>query len=114
MTASQVAQWVRQHPLSPLEVDCVVAVMLKILDGKCKMPAQEKQRMTQLYDTVCHEPHARLSAEIHTLIAVARADLNEAMGQQIYEQRVLAETIISRPVMKAFKARLRMQGLLDF
>jgi len=31
----------------------------------------------------------------------------------IYEKRVLAETMISRPVMKGFKAMIRQQGLLD-
>jgi hypothetical protein len=32
---------------------------------------------------------------------------------QHYEQRLLAETAISRPVMKQFKAFIREQGLLD-
>jgi hypothetical protein len=32
---------------------------------------------------------------------------------QIYEKRLLAETVISRPVMKQFKAFIREQGLLD-
>ena len=34
------------------------------------------------------------------------------MREHIYETRVLAETAISRPVMKRFKARLREEGLL--
>ena len=37
MNAEQVRQWVLEHPLSPAHVDCATAVMLKILDGKCKM-----------------------------------------------------------------------------
>ena len=31
---------------------------------------------------------------------------------EIYERRLLAETMISRPVMKAYKARLRAAGIL--
>jgi hypothetical protein len=33
------------------------------------------------------------------------------LREQVYEQRVLAETMISRPVMKGFKALLRERGL---
>ena len=33
------------------------------------------------------------------------------MKNAIYERRVLAETAISRPVMKAFKAMIRAEGL---
>ena len=35
------------------------------------------------------------------------------MVERIYEQRLLAETAISRPVMKAYKAMLRTAGVLD-
>jgi hypothetical protein len=31
----------------------------------------------------------------------------------IYEQRLLAETMLSRPVMKGFKAMIREQGLFN-
>jgi hypothetical protein len=42
VNAAHVRQWVLEHPLSPAHVDCATAVMLKILDGKCKMDAEEK------------------------------------------------------------------------
>ncbi len=48
MTAEHVRCWVREHPLSPIHVDCATAVMLKILDGKCKMDAEEKLVMALL------------------------------------------------------------------
>jgi len=35
------------------------------------------------------------------------------MREHIYEQRVPAETMISRPVMKGFKAMIRAEGLFD-
>jgi len=43
LESEQVVLWVETHPLSPLNIDCVVAVMLKILDGKCKMRPEEKR-----------------------------------------------------------------------
>lgn len=111
MTAARVAAWVRTRSLTASDIDCVVAVMLKILDGKCKMSAVEKEVMALLYAAVQGRPGLRLEHGVHDLIAAGRADAGEAMRNRIYEARLLAETAISRPVMKAFKAMLREQGL---
>lgn len=113
MNPEQVAGWLAAHPLAPRHVDCAIAVMLKILDGKCKMRPTEKQVLELLYDQLAGVPGERLGGETHALIAEARGRLDEAMKNRVYEQRVLAETIISRPVMKGFKALIRQQGLLD-
>lgn len=113
MHAQLVADWVRAHSLSPGDIDCATAVMLKILDGKCKMNEVDKIVMEHLYGAVKDRPGLRLGADIHGLIAVARHAADEALKDFIYEKRVLAETAISRPVMKAFKAMIRQQGLFD-
>ena len=99
MIARQVIAWAEAHPLSPLEVDCATAVMLKILDGKCKMSREEKLFMTHLYHAVKARPGERLGRDIHQLIAEAEGHLDDAMRNHIYELRVLAETRISRPVI---------------
>lgn len=109
--SADIAGWVRQHALSPSDVDCATAVMLKILDGKCKMSAIEKLVMERLYDAVKGRPGWRLDADCHALIGAARGDASEALKNFIYEKRLLAETTISRPVMKAFKAMIRREGL---
>ncbi|MGZ5007295.1 MAG: hypothetical protein ACXWE9_02795 [Methylobacter sp.] len=111
MIQDEVALWVQTHPLIPIHVDCATTVMLKILDGKCKMQAAEKQVMERLYDEVKTQPGHLLDASIHLLITQARQDADDAMKNLIYEKRLLAETAISRPVMKAFKAMIRQQGL---
>lgn len=112
MTPAQVTGWLRTHPLMPIQVDCATAVMLKILDGKCRMRPSEKVVMALLYDAVRTQPGERLDAGVHDLIREARTQLDEAMKERVYEQRVLAETVISRPVMKGFKAMIREHGLL--
>jgi hypothetical protein len=110
----QIAAWLQAHPLSPIQVDCAVTVMLKILDGKCKMRPTEKLVMALLYDQINSKPGQLLSEELRELIATSRERSDdEALKMQIYEQRLLAETAISRPVMKQFKAFIRQQGLLD-
>jgi hypothetical protein len=113
MNAGEVARWVAAHPLSPAHVDCATAVMLKILDGKCKMDAAEKVVMAQLYDAVKGREGLLLGAAAHALIAQARGGTDAALRELVYEKRVLAETMISRPVMKGFKALIREQGLFE-
>jgi hypothetical protein len=49
---------------------------------------------------------------VHHLIATARSCPDEKILEEIYEQRLYAEQMISRPVMKAFKAMLRSEGIL--
>ena len=106
-----VGEWVRSQSLSPSDVDCATTVMLKILDGKCKMKVLEKKVMAALYDQVKREPGELMGQDMHDLIAEVRNDLTEADKERVYEMRVLAETRLSRPVMKGFKARIRQDGL---
>lgn len=111
------ARWARQAPLNESDVDCTTTVMLKILDGKCKMNAQEKDVIAVIYQQLKDRPGRLLGADSHALIAQALAaraagGLDEALVERIYEQRLLAETMISRPVMKAYKAMLRASGVL--
>lgn len=113
MIAAHVERWVAANPLAPIEVDCATAVMLKILDGKCKMDESEKLIMAALYDALRGRPGQRFGDAEHALIATARQGADDALKNLIYERRVLAETAISRPVMKAFKAMIRAEGLFD-
>lgn len=113
MTPQQVKHWADNTPLVPSDIDCTTAVMLKILDGKCRMLPQEKAVMTWLYDELKNRRGTVLGPQTHSMIASARQELDEAGRMMIYEQRVLAETRISRPVMKAFKAMIRRTGLFD-
>lgn len=108
-----VYDWADAHPLSPVEVDCATAVMLKILDGKCKMKSSSKVVMEVLYDAVKGRQGNKLNDEIHALIKTARYHSNDELRNQIYEMRLLAETMISRPIMKSFKAMIKEQGLFD-
>ncbi len=105
--------WIESQQLSPVDIDCVTTVMLKILDGKCKMSGPGKRVMEQLYDLLKDRTGHHLHGNTHQLIRQARSEaMSDELRMHIYEQRLLAETMISRPVMKAFKARLRADGLI--
>lgn len=86
MTARHVAGWVKVHSMSPSDVDCATTVMLKILDGKCKMGSVDKIVMEALYDALKHRPGERFGDEFHALIAQARGDLSESLKNFIYEK----------------------------
>lgn len=112
MHTSTAALWAEHHLVDPQHIDCTTTVMLKILDGKCRMNADDKHVISQLYDVVKNRPGKLMEAEYHQLIAQARQGMDEAMVMVIYEKRLLAETMISRPVMKAYKTWLRQAGIL--
>jgi hypothetical protein len=107
------ARWAEQHLTDPVHIDCTTTVMLKILDGKCKMNNADKEVISALYDAIKERPGKLFGEEYHALIAQARQAMDEAMTMFIYEKRLLAETMLSRPVMKAYKAWLRDQGILQ-
>jgi len=108
-----VNEWLENHPLSPIHIDCANTVMLKILDGKCKMKPESKVVMALLYDALEGKTGELLGQETIDLIEAARPMPDEAMKNVIYEQRLMAETMISRPVMKGFKAMIKEEGLLN-
>jgi len=107
-----IESWAEMASLSPVELDCVTAVMLKILDGKCKMSAGEKAVMARIYAVTKFRPGKLLGDDIHRLIVEAAGDESEAMKMRVYEQRLYAETMIGRPTMKSFKAMLRSEGVI--
>ena len=107
-----VTAWATQRVFDPIHIDCATTLMLKILDGKCKMNEEEKQVIAVIYDAVKHTSGSLLESRVHQLIALARIELSEQIIEKVYEQRLYAEQMLSRPVMKAYKAMLRQQGIL--
>jgi len=101
------AVWAAEAGLDPLQIDCVTAVMLKILDNKCKMNPEEQMALIAIY----HEVKGRRSlffdssihAAIHNALHVGLGD----SAQRIHQLRVEAEAAIPKPVMKHFKRFLR-------
>ncbi len=107
------AVWAARTVFDPVQIDCTTAVMLKILDGKCRMFEAEKRAVAAVYAIVHKQPGRLLDAGVHALIRQAQAaPADAALLERVYEQRVLAETAISRPVMKAYKAWLRAEGVI--
>lgn len=101
------AAWARETTFEPAHLDCVTAIMLKILDAKCKMGQAEKTALAAVYDVVKARSGQGLGDEVHALIAAARQQADATLGAAIHEHRVRAEAHIPKPVMKGFKQWLR-------
>ena len=101
------AVWAAQAPLDPLQIDCVTAVMLKILDKKCKMNPEEQVAVMAIYHEVKGRPSPLFDDSIHAAIHNA---MNARLGdsaERIHQLRVQAEGMIPKPVMKHFKRYLK-------
>lgn len=103
------AEWAMETTFSPVDVDCTTAVVLKILDNKCKMLPGEKLAVQAVYDAVRHLPAELFGGEVHSVIDQARR-APAVVADQVHRLRVDAEARIPKPVMKTYKAKLR-EGL---
>lgn len=103
------AAWARGMPFEPVQLDCVSAIMLKILDAKCKMGEADKAALMAVYDVVKGRPGQGFGVEVHELIALARQGTGADLAGRVHAWRVRAEAAIPKPAMKAFKQILGAQ-----
>lgn len=100
------SRWAAATDFETIELDCVTAIMLKILDAKCKMGEAEKAALAAVYDEVGGRPGEHLGGEARDLVARVRGG-EATLADQVHAWRLRAEAAIPKAVMKAFKARLR-------
>jgi hypothetical protein len=100
------ARWARETVFEPVHLDCVTAIMLKMLDAKCKMGEADKTALAAVYDVVKARPGQGLDAAVHGLIAAARLRPDADTAARIHDWRARAEAHIPKTTMKAFKQLL--------
>lgn len=66
------AQWAVLVGFNPEQADCTTAVVLKILDNKCKMLPGEKQAVMAIYEVVRHLTSTLFDNAVHHAISAAR------------------------------------------
>lgn len=103
--------WAEASELDAEQLDCVTSVVLKILDRKCRMPADEQEAMLAIYDLLHPSPAKHFDDRVHRTIesALQQQTPDTALKEEIHRLRLHAEEVIPKPVMKAFKARLRAE-----
>ncbi len=60
--------WAMQQKFDAQHLDCMTAVMLKILDRKCKMNAEVQQSFIDLYRLIEKKESQIFDLEIHSFI----------------------------------------------
>jgi hypothetical protein len=110
MAQHPAAQWAIEAGFNAEQVDCTTAVVLKILDNKCKMLPGEKTAVMAIYDALMHTPAPLLGSAMHVAIRNMRLSPSAEAIASIHQLRVQAEAAIPKPVMKNYKAFLR-EGL---
>ena len=101
------AVWVQGARLNTMQVDCVTAVVLKILDNKCKMNLEEQLAMLAIYRELRSRQGGVFDEDVHQTIEHALRVSDVRISRQIHEYRLFAERAIPKPVMKYFKQYLR-------
>jgi len=111
LTAKQAVAWARVKCFSPSDIDCTTAVVLKIIDRKCKMESMDMNTVVVIYDVIKTQTGDRLGENTHQLIEAARTQTTDYLRLEIHKQRVKAESLIDKPIMKAYKKMLRHELL---
>ncbi len=100
-------RWAQEMVFDTTQVDCTTAIVLKILDNKCKMLPGEMVAVMCIYDVVKLQTGTLFDAAAHDTITWARTRTDAAIQIQIHDLRLYAEANIPKPAMKAYKAVLR-------
>ena len=72
ITNEQATNWIKNNYLSVSDIDCTTAVVLKILDNKCKMVAMEQLSVLALYDVTKKLTGQYFDKSVHHIIDQAR------------------------------------------
>lgn len=106
MDKQSAAQWAAKQPFTPEQVDCTTSVVLKILDGKCKMLFDAQQAVMAIYDKVKTQQGNKLGDSVHQAIADVMSRPSQQMTEKIHRLRLYAEAAIPKTTMKRYKAML--------
>jgi hypothetical protein len=107
------AIWVESVSLDPLQIDCVTAQMLAILDNHCKLGLEEQITLMAIYNVVKERPGLIFDQSVHQVIEKARTQYDDQVMIEIRELRLSAEYRLPKPVMFHFK-RLLAESLNSF
>lgn len=89
------------------DIDCAITIALKIIDKKCQMDTESQALFMLLYDAVSQRENKIFDKEIYLLIDISRQKPCLETLDLIHQKRVYAMRMIPKPIMKAFKQKIR-------
>lgn len=99
----EIVDWASNTDFNLQQVDCLVAIMLKILDGKCKMDPATQLAVRSVYLNAHRQRSHLFDTAIHDFIASCFSAPDPLSFKHVHELRVFAESAIHKSVMKGFK-----------
>ncbi len=97
------ALWVENVSLDPLQIDCVTAQMLAILDNHSKLGLEAQITLIAIYGVVKDRPGLIFDQVVHNIIDKARTQSDARIMQEIHDLRLTAEQRIPKQIMRHFK-----------
>ncbi|MCG7871223.1 MAG: hypothetical protein JAZ11_03875 [Candidatus Thiodiazotropha lotti] len=97
------ALWVENVSLNPLQIDCVTAQMLAILDNHSKLGLEEQITLIAIYGVVKDRPGLIFDQVVHNTINRARTQCDTRIMQELHDLRLTAEQRIPKQIMRHFK-----------
>ncbi len=104
--SKDIQAWARQQKFDAWQLDCMTAVMLKILDKKCQMNTEIQQLFIDIYRVIEKNESNIFDLEIHSFIDQVFKHPDTLSLRYIHELRLYAESTIEKSVMKEFKQSL--------
>ncbi len=98
-----IAEWASATDFTLQQVDCLIALMLKILDGKCQMDADTQASVRVIYAHAHRQRSQLFDPGIHEFIERVFDEPDLLSLRHVHELRVYAESAIAKSVMKGFK-----------
>jgi hypothetical protein len=101
--SKDITAWAMQKNFDAQHIDCMTAVMLKILDNKCQMNAEIQQLFIDIYRVIEKNESNIFDLEIHNFINQVFKHPDPLSLRHIHELRLYAESTIEKSIMKEFK-----------
>lgn len=102
-TIPDLKAWARQQSFDAQAIDCMTAVMLKILDEKCQMNPATQRLFIDIYCAIEKKDSLIFDLAIHPFVEKVLNEPDALSLRHVHELRLFAESSIAKPVMKAFK-----------
>ena len=88
------------------QMDCLITIILSILDGKCTMNSGSKNHIIEIYKAMEKNESDLFDAGIHTLIRRVFEEPDRLLQRYVHELRLYAESAIPDEVMQQFNQYL--------
>lgn len=101
------AVWAESVAFDALQIDCIIALTLKILDRKSQMNLEEQLAIMVIYHAVKSRKGLLFDNMVHQVIEQAQQVSSPKIDRQIHDLWLYAENMLPTPVLDYFELFVR-------